>query len=54
MVVSESALVAKRSQSFYEPILLSLAVLFAIAFLYLSFSEEQPPKNAGSEIDYLV
>jgi hypothetical protein len=33
-------LVANKKQPLYEPILLLLAVVFGVAFLYLSFSDE--------------
>jgi hypothetical protein len=39
MIISETALITTKKQPLYEPILLLLAVLFGLAFLYLSFTE---------------
>jgi uncharacterized membrane protein len=55
IIVSERALIAKPKQTI-EPILLVLSVLFALVFLYLSFTEESSPsgERGSSEFDYIV
>lgn len=38
LIVSENVLMSNKKQALHEPILLLLAVVFGVAFLYLSFS----------------
>jgi Ca2+/Na+ antiporter len=47
VIVSSVALLSKKKQSYYEPILLALTVVFAVLFLYLSLSEEVPAKSGS-------